>query len=317
MRQSRATAQKLFFNCVWRQNLRIHLCLLGKKGYFFLQGFIGDLNLDEVELSVEVGRDKEVYRDYADEIFLLAKEKSIHAIERKIDFDYLGHDFVFAAGWRWLLKGVPSNKLIVVHDSLLPKYRGFSPLFNALINREPYVGVTALFGSEKYDKGDIIAQSKINVNYPIKTSEAIDKVSELYKEIAYTILGYIKNNCIPSYPQDESEATYSCWLDDADYYINWCDFAEEIVHKIHLLGPPYSYAKTTLSGSVVYLLGAELIKEVSLERIDYGKVLMVDEGCPIVIAKDGLVKLTNIVDEENLSVLPIKKFRSRFGHDSF
>lgn len=297
--------------------MRIHLCLLGKKGFFFLSGFISSLDLDRVELSVEVGRDKDVLHDYADEIFFLAKEKSIHATERILDFDYLGYDFVFAAGWRWLIKGVATNQLIIIHDSLLPKYRGFSPLFNALLNRETHVGVTALFGSDKYDKGDIITQSKIKVNYPIKITEAIDLISILYQDIAHTIVGYIKNAYIPSCPQDESEASYSCWLDDSDYYINWFDPAEEIVHKIQLLGPPYSYAKTTLNGAHVYLLEAELVKEISLERVDFGKVLMVEDGCPVVIAKDGLVKLCSVVDEESLSVLPIKKFRSRFGNDPF
>ena len=150
-----------------------------------------------MELNIEVGRDKDVMNDYADDIFTLANENSINVTERKIDFDYSVHDFVFAAGWRWLIKGVAANQLIIIHDSLLPKYRGFCPLFNALLNKESHVGVTALFGSDKYDAGGIITQSKIKVKYPIKITEAVDLISVLYQDIANTIVGYIKNNHIP------------------------------------------------------------------------------------------------------------------------
>jgi methionyl-tRNA formyltransferase len=56
-----------------------------------------------------------------------------------------------------------------MHDSLLPKYRGFAPLPNALINGEREVGVTALFASEEYDMGDIVCQRRLAVEYPMIT----------------------------------------------------------------------------------------------------------------------------------------------------
>jgi methionyl-tRNA formyltransferase len=53
-------------------------------------------------------------------------------------------DFNIAISWRWMLK---VSNLIVIHDSLLPKYRGFSPLVNMLINGEDTLGVTVLFAT--------------------------------------------------------------------------------------------------------------------------------------------------------------------------
>lgn len=296
--------------------MKIHLCLLGKKGFYFFLGFVNNPDFFDIEISVEVGRDQSILNDYAEEIFLLAKEKAIFSEERSVGFDYSNYDFVFAVGWRWLINGCPIDQLIVVHDSLLPRYRGFSPLVNALMNKERYVGVTALFGSDEYDKGPIIVQIRTEISYPIRISDAIDQISKLYAQVASTLLGHIKKGTILSTPQNEIDATYSCWLDDDDYYINWNESAKNIVHKICLLGFPYSHAKSYLNGELVYILDAELIEGISLEKVDLGKVIMVDNGCPLVIANDGLVKLKKILDVNSLDILPIKKFRSRFSNDS-
>ena len=74
---------------------------------------------------------------------------------------------IVAIGWRFLLPLELNEKLtipiIVFHDSLLPKYRGFAPTPTAMMCGETTVGVTALFASEKVDQGDIIWQKEIHV----------------------------------------------------------------------------------------------------------------------------------------------------------
>ena len=88
-------------------------------------------------------------------------------------------DYQLAIGWRWLISG--TENLIVLHDSLLPKYRGFAPLVNSLINGEQEIGVTAIWAGPEFDAGEIIFQEKAGICYPIKIQEAIEIVSGLYR----------------------------------------------------------------------------------------------------------------------------------------
>ena len=69
--------------------------------------------------------------------------KKIKCIDRsQVVFDENEDIIMIAAGWRWLLPS--TEKLIVLHDSLLPRYRGFNPLVSQLIDKEERLGVTAV-----------------------------------------------------------------------------------------------------------------------------------------------------------------------------
>ena len=111
---------------------------------------------------------------------------------------------------------------MILHDSLLPKYRGFIPLVSALCAGEPVLGVTAFRAVEDYDRGDILAQRSLEIEYPITAQEAIDALLPLYAEIVTEIIEYaVRGATIPSRAQVESEATYSLWRDYQDYEIDW------------------------------------------------------------------------------------------------
>ena len=84
-------------------------------------------------------------------------------------------DFSIAVAWKWLIK--QKDILIVLHDSLLPKYRGYLPLVSQLINGEKEIGVTSFFANDKYDEGDIIYSSKIDIKYPITIEQAINQIN--------------------------------------------------------------------------------------------------------------------------------------------
>src|SRR5690606_39106999 len=92
-----------------------------------------------------------------------------------------------AAGWRWLIN-YQLSQLVVLHDSLLPKYRGFNPLVTALLARDKEIGVTAILANKDFDCGDIVDSKAISVTYPIKISDAIGNVSKLYFDLTQSLL---------------------------------------------------------------------------------------------------------------------------------
>ena len=206
------------------------------------------------------------------------------------------------------------DRLIVTHDSILPKYRGFAPLVNMLINGEIFLGVTFLFASEKYDCGKIIVQKQQQIEYPIKINEAIEIVSNLFFQGIEDIYKKIESeeNLIGQ-AQDENGASYSLWRNEDDYLINLNCSSEEIVRFVNATGAPYLGASLFIENQKVRILDAEIFNDVQIENRDIGKIIFIDNGKPVIICGKGLLKINILLDDKSQeSILPLKKFRIKF-----
>ena len=203
---------------------------------------------------------------------------------------------------------------MVLHDSLLPKYRGFAPLVNQLINGENYLGVTLLFASKEYDKGEIIDQVKKQINYPIKISSAIDIVTKCYILLTLNVFKNITESAtFISRKQKETEATYSLWRNNEDYIIDWTWNANKIKRFIDAVGTPYSGAQSFIYNKKIIIEEAEVVKDVKIINRDVGKVIFINNSKPIIICGKGLLKIIKAKYLHNSeSILPLAKFRTRF-----
>ncbi len=107
----------------------------------------------------------------------------------------------------WL--NTPTLKTLNIHFSLLPKYRGALCISEPLLNGDKETGVTLMEMGEKLDAGPIIAQVKIEIseadNCQILTAKLRDASMQLLK---YELPIYL-DGAVASYPQDESQATYT------------------------------------------------------------------------------------------------------------
>jgi len=292
--------------------IKVAFYLLGKKGYGCLARFLEEYGSGAVSFVVSA-RDRGVKNDYYDELASLCRQHSLNIYDRSEPV-YESFDISFAIGWRWIIPD--SAKLIVFHDSLLPKYRGFSPLVNMLIKGEEEIGVTALFASQYYDAGDIIDQQSIRITYPLKISEAIDRVSELYEIVLLRLVSRIVSGvALKGVRQENAVATFSLWRDESDYEIDWSVCSGEIKRFVDAVGFPYSGAKTKLQGEWVRVLDVELVKDVEVEsrKAHVGKVIFMDNGYPTVVCGKGLVKLLLVIDERGTSLIGKIPFRTRLG----
>jgi methionyl-tRNA formyltransferase len=220
-------------------------------------------------------------------------------------------DVCFAVAWRWMIQDL-EVPLIVFHDSLLPRYRGFAPLVTSLIKGEPTVGVTALLASEEFDRGPILGQEVIEISYPVTIGEVIGLVIPLYQSLALSViqkLGQIGAGT----PQDEEGATYSLWLDDEDYLVDWKQSSSEIRRFVDAVGFPYMGASTVVDDVKFRIFRCVEQPDVTIENRVPGKVMFVEEGCPVVVCGQGLLKILHLSpDGENSNALPLAKFRVRF-----
>jgi len=286
---------------------------LGKKGFNVVRA-IAESGLVNSVYCV-IGKDAGIDDDYSSKLMSFCDHHNITYCFRE-DFspNAANYDLFLAVGWRWIVRDVPEKKLVVFHDSLLPQYRGFSPLVNAMINREPVVGVTALLGAKDYDRGDILLQKSMNISYPTTIANEIDRVSILYGELALELFSKLKSSSIDmvGYPQDEKNATYSLWRDEEDYRINWSDTASNIEHFISCVSEPYKGASAILRSSVIRVFKSRLREDVRIENRQPGKIIFVENGLPVIVCGTGLLTLSDVRDEFGLSILPLKYFRSRF-----
>jgi methionyl-tRNA formyltransferase len=286
--------------------------ILGKKGYESLKSLISVFGSECISFVV-VARDGNIEDDFFESIQKLCFKNEV-PFSDKPEFKDRDASFRFSIGWRWIISN-PKN-LIVFHDSLLPKYRGFAPLVNALVNGENRIGVTALKAEAQYDRGDICDQREVSANYPLKIAEAIEIISGLYSEMLVDICRkLIYGEKVEFIKQDSLSASYSLWRNQLDYSIDWRKSSKYISRFIDSVGYPYKGAETTINGAGVRLIDCKVAEDVKVEaRADHiGKVIFMRSGRPIVVCGDGLLEVIDVINDSGESLVGKIPFRSRFG----
>jgi methionyl-tRNA formyltransferase len=274
------------------------LCVGTEKGLAVVRG-LADATHD-LRVAVTTFCEQKVVRSYDAEI----RDAAISAGFRFDDFQAWRTrsaaiireqraDVILCIGWKYLIPPDTASQVggnvIVAHDSLLPRLRGFAPLPTALISGEKESGVTFLRACEKVDAGPL----------------------PLYVEGSRTLL--LKELPEPV-QQDESRATYSIWRDESDLAVDWRLSAETICRTIRALGPPYLGARTTLRGMHVIIRRAEVEEDLQFAIRQPGKIWSIDrDGCPVVVCGTGMLKILQAENEDKTPALPFESLRQRFS----
>lgn len=284
---------------------------MNRKGLCVLNNLVENGYADMID-KVIIAHDKNVLNDYYDDMYQATKEACVPIFDKK-DNEPIESEYCLTIAWRWMLNVPEGCKLLVTHDSLLPKYRGFAPLVNMLINHEPKIGVSAIFASDKYDQGPIIVQRFTPVTYPIKIQDAIELEMPIFIDVVLDVFRCLRENGkLIGKTQIEEEASYSLWRDEEDYRIDWRQSAEYIQQFIYSVGYPYKGAATMLDDKVFRILDCELFSDVKIENRTPCKLIFMDNKYPVIVCGTGLLKITEMVDNERNDVLPLNKFRLRF-----
>ena len=285
----------------------INLYLLGEKGYISLKSL--DIFFYSMIETVIIGKDGNVVNDYSAEIIEFCQTNNLNYLIQTKTISNSSAAYSIAIGWRWLI--TDNTKLIVFHDSILPRLRGFNPLVTALINGDSEIGVTVLFGTEDFDRGDIILQKKHQIQYPIKIKKAIEQVSLLYGDLLNELFHLLKKNRFQSSAQEESLATYSLWRDTEDYEIDWNMPSEVIKRFIDAVGYPYNGACTILNDTKVFIKDSCVCDDVLIENRTPGKVMFKKDNKFYIVCGKGLLCVENFFDIHG-NKLALSNFRLRF-----
>jgi methionyl-tRNA formyltransferase len=124
---------------------------------------------------------------------------------------------------------IPGFGCLNVHASLLPKYRGPSPIQNALLKDEKETGVTIILMNEGIDTGDIIAQKKIKISADDNLVTLNKKLAEIGAELLFSVLpDWIEGKITPQ-KQDDSQTTLCQLIEKKDGHIIWEENAQSIL----------------------------------------------------------------------------------------
>ena len=286
--------------------MRIVTLCATRRGYLFIQK-LTEL-LPEIELIVFSFREEPWEPPFLDDIHRLTMTHNGQFFEAKqVGSQRWRHfwetteiDLMFAISWRYMIPPRVYNKpklgTFVCHDSLLPQYRGFAPTVWAMINGEDHTGVTLFEIAEGVDEGDIIAQKRIPIGSDDTIAQIIDQVTQSYLDLLEENLGNLLAGTAPRYPQEHSQATYTCKLTPEDVQINWSSSTEQVYNLIRAYGRPYSGAYTFLSGQKLRIWSARRVDQPRhyISRLP-GRVVEVrpDEGS-IILTGDGLLLVKEV-----------------------
>lgn len=126
---------------------------------------------------------------------------------------------------------IPKYGAINVHASLLPKFRGASPIQEALLFGEEKTGVTLMLMDEKLDAGKIICQEEISIKRNDNNLILSQKLAKLAGKILIENLPLWLSGSIKAKAQDEKKTIYCRLIKKEDGKINWKEPAEIIFRK--------------------------------------------------------------------------------------
>ena len=133
--------------------------------------------------------------------------------------------------------GLPGLGCLNVHPSLLPRFRGASPVASAILAGDDFSGVSIMLMDEGLDTGPVLARAQIPVSPQDTTGSLTAKLSWLGARLLGEVLvGWSRGELTPQ-PQNGAEATYCGSITKEEGEIDWCLPAVDIWRRVRAFNP--------------------------------------------------------------------------------
>lgn len=156
------------------------------------------------------------------------------------------------------LYNLPPNGTLNLHDSLLPKFAGFSPPLWALISGESEFGLTVHRMDEDLDTGDVLVQRSLPIGPTDTGTELVRRGTELIPAALRDALGALESGTAVWRPQNSEERTYFHKRSERDSMIDWTWPATDLERFVRALSDPYPPAFAFYAGERIEVLEARV-----------------------------------------------------------
>lgn len=237
----------------------------------------------------------------------LAEGLSVIQPERVAEGDSVGRlgqlspDLSVAVAYGQMLSGevlsIPAKGSINLHPSLLPKYRGASPIQYAILKGERETGVTIIWMTEGMDDGDIILQETVPIEESDTKGSLEEKLAQRGADLLLRTLELIEQGKDERRPQDHQTATFAPSLEREDAQIDWSRSAGEVNNLIRAMNPRPG-AFTYHQGKLLKIWEAEVWKKPAQKRGICGRVAETDSNCGFLVETgDGFLQVKRVQPE--------------------
>ena len=190
----------------------------------------------------------------------------------------------------------PKYGCVNVHGSLLPKYRGASPMQSAIINGDKITGITTMFMAEGLDTGDMLLKAECEIAENDNFEDIHDRLGLLGAELLCKTVDGLEAGSITPVPQDHSLATHTAKILKEDCEIDFSKDCDTVHDLIRGLSPiPLSFTHTP-DGKLLKVVKSEICERES-ENEECGKVLSLDNGRIRVACASGSVNILTVLPE--------------------
>ncbi|MFD6198099.1 methionyl-tRNA formyltransferase [Mycobacteriaceae bacterium NPDC060252] len=263
-------------------------------GYRTLQALI-DLG-HEVVLAVTHPSSEEAYKAiWSAPVDELAREHGIPVhFTTRVDAETIGlvkgaePDVIVVNSWYSRMPAelydLPPHGTLNFHDSLLPKFTGFSPVLWSLISGESEFGLTVHRMDSGLDTGDILVQHSLPIGSADTGTELVLRGMDLIPGVLAEALGALESGNAVWRPQNKTERTYCHKRSERDSALDWAWPAEDLERFVRALSDPYPRPFTFYGGERIEVLEAR-ISEARYGGTP-GRVIVQEEGGVVVCGPD-------------------------------
>lgn len=219
------------------------------------------------QIQVVTFDDRADERNCFDAIHDYCKDNQFHITIMKNNRDFLESvpqykvDAVFVCGWYWIIPNSVlehfENNVFGIHHSLLPKYRGFSPLVWSMINGDSEVGSSLFKISNGVDAGKVYYQWFCTRGDKDIGQILFEIESKINDEFGHVFKGILNGTNLGE-EQDHNAATFCARRTPSSGLIKWSESAQDIVNFIKAQSLPYPGAYFHLNGERYTIDDADL-----------------------------------------------------------
>lgn len=227
---------------------------------------------------------------------LLAQEQGLRIIEKEklSDLRGIGADLFVVVAYGAILPAevlaIPRLGCLNVHASLLPLYRGPSPIQAAILSGDKETGISVMLLDEKMDHGPVLAQKRVAIS-PTETGQSLHgKLAAQGKKTLVAAIEALWQDRAQPQEQDHGQATYTKLLARKDGHVAWDRPAREIERQVRAFSPwPGTFS----------FLAKKRLKILATQISEFKKeapagTLLADEGRLLARAADGWLELSQV-----------------------
>ncbi|MBQ7714800.1 MAG: methionyl-tRNA formyltransferase [Clostridia bacterium] len=219
----------------------------------------------------------------------------------KEDLEKLSPEMIVVAAYGKILPpyviDYPEYGCINAHASILPKYRGASPIQRAIMAGETETGVTAMYMDEGLDTGDVILCEKVVIGAEDDFETVHDALAEAGCRAILKTVALAKEKRVPRTPQNGAESTYAEKITKDDRLIDFTKSAAEIHNRIRALSP-FPRAFTQLpDGKLLQIMSSRIGTPDRAPEVVPGTVVVSAKEGFFVRCGDGYVQILEVIPE--------------------